>query len=84
MADNLYSPKGGTVDNQRAIEFNKTYVSCSERPTFMNIIISEGNKSEIVVNGSCHNIIYTNCSVLAAVEKFEVESIIAAKMGNTN
>lgn len=81
LTDNLYSAKGGTIDPQKALEFNKTYVSCADRPGSMNIILNEGNETKIVVNGSCHNIIYSDCRVLDAVEKFEVESIVAAKKG---
>ena len=81
LAGNLYDVKSGVVNKTLAKETNQTYVDCESKSNSMVIVLENGEKTQILkVNDNCYYIYVSDCpSLLYAVEKFEVQSLIDAK-----
>ncbi|MEM4271673.1 MAG: hypothetical protein QXD13_01115, partial [Candidatus Pacearchaeota archaeon] len=86
LAGNLLKTKAGTLDYERAISENITYVSCEKYPENTVIIIKAGNETKITnketnVSGkeNCYTISVANCEIVPAVEKFIVQSLVDSR-----
>lgn len=80
FANNLIPIKPGTLDKNEANETNMTYIHCN--PFIDNAVIQifSGNETRIYKEfGNCYNIEISNCRILDAIEKFEVQAILDAK-----
>ncbi len=83
LANNNLVVKAGTPDRKEAERNNQSYVSCANYPDSDVISIKAANETKISKAGNyCYNIEVSDCRILAAVEKFIVQSIIDAK-GNS-
>ena len=74
--------KGASPDEQIANETNVRHVTCDNRPNNPVILIKEGDVTEINkagLFGNCYVMQVSQCEILEAIEKFQVQSIIDAK-----
>lgn len=81
LADNQLQVIGSAPDEKLAKEANVKYATCAFRPNDMVILLEAGDKTQIVRQSDlCFKIQIANCEVLEAVEKFQVQSILDARV----
>jgi len=79
LADNLFEIKGGLVDENEAENNSLDHVSCEKHPDRATIVVQSGEETRIDIEGLCYTLTVSDCEILEAVEKFEVQSILDAK-----
>jgi hypothetical protein len=82
MSNNQLLVRGASPDKEQAEKAGAWYVSCDERPVETDnlaIIIQKGEETKIEkVSDDCFIIDISQCEILDALEKFEVQSILDA------
>jgi len=79
IAGNLFKVVGAVPDRAEANSNNLTYATCGTYPLAMTILLTGGNETKVTKTGKCYIISSSNCEILKAVEKFEVQSILDAR-----
>lgn len=80
LRDNQFKVKIGTPNALEANLTNYTYVSCDTGLNNTVIIADLGSETRITQETqNCYRILATNCEILKAVEKFEVQAVVDAK-----
>ncbi len=80
LINNLISVKGATPDQSEAEMNNQRYATCEIYPDNPVVLIQSGEETEIVrKNQNCYIITASQCEILDAIEKFEVQAILDAK-----
>jgi len=81
FVNNLITIKAGTLNKWETNGTNMSYVDCSLYPNNPVIRLFAGNETKIYreEKSNCYNIEISNCNTLAAIEKFEVQSVLDAK-----
>lgn len=80
LANNNFDVRAGTPDESEARMKNQTYVTCDKFPGNVVISLGVGKETKITKSGKyCHNVEVADCRILAAVEKFMIQSLIDAK-----
>ncbi len=84
LADNQLNVVGAAPFEDLAKEANVIYATCDTSPHGEEdtvIVLQAGDKTEIVHDKeNCYVINVANCEILEAIEKFEVQSILDAKL----
>lgn len=78
LASNQFIVSSGTPDEAEAKAANSDYVSCAVHPHEGDSIIAiqAGNSTYIKREDNCYVMSISNCEIIEAVEKFEVQAII--------
>jgi hypothetical protein len=72
--------KPAVLDESLSQQVNQSYITCADYPRRMVIEINKGNETSITkVNTNCYKLSFSDCEILPAVEKFQVQMIIDAK-----
>lgn len=79
LTSNLLTVKAAKPDFNEAKQTNFTFANCQSQSANVVILVQEGNETKIEKDGNCHIISVSNCEIMKAVEKFEVQSIADAK-----
>lgn len=80
LSDNGFVVEGGNLDFHDAKEKGENWITCETRSNNPVIEIKEGEETKILSNGNCYEISISSCDdMLAAIEMFELKSIIDAK-----
>lgn len=79
IADNQMTVIPGNLDFWNAGTRRENWVTCQNKPGNRVIEIVKGNETKLSINGNCYRVEVSNCEILEAVEKLEVESIINAR-----
>lgn len=79
LASNNFKIQAGTVNPEESANQNLTLISCDLFKENAVIILQSGENTSVSIKNNCYTITASNCEVLQAVEKFEVQSIIDAK-----
>jgi len=79
LAGNMFKVVTSVPDKAEANSSNLTYADCETYPLETTISLREGNETKVTKSGRCYIISATDCEVLEAVEKFEVQAILDAK-----
>lgn len=81
LTDNQLYAKGASTDEEQAKLNNVEHVTCDNVGTFdIGIILKSGDETRVIHGGrNCYVIEISNCEVLEAIEKFEVESVLDAR-----
>lgn len=83
LTNNLINVKGATPDKKESEENNIRYATCESYPDNTVILIQPGEETRIdKKNKNCYIVSISQCQILDAVEKFEVQSILDAKARN--
>ena len=79
LTNNMVKVKGALLDKREALLDNRTYASCEDNMNGTVIVIESGSETGINIKGDCYKITSSNCGILDATEKFEVQAILDAK-----
>ncbi len=81
LTNNLFEVVSGTPDTKEAKDNNLREIRCDMYPdtTVIQLQASATNITTIVRKNQCYIISVANCEILAAVEKFEIQSLLDAK-----
>ena len=80
LSDNGFVVEGGNLNLWNSKENDVEWITCETRSNNPVIEIKEGEETKILSNGNCYEISISSCDdVLAAIEMFELKSIIDAK-----
>ena len=79
ISDNQMSVIAGNLDFWQAGAKRDQWITCQNRPGNRVIEILKGNETRITVENNCYKVEVSNCEILEAIEKLEVESIISAR-----
>ena len=80
LVNNQLSVKAGIPDRAEAESKNITYIDCNTNPDDATILIKAGNETNIIKEDNCYVISVSDCNILNAVEKFEVQTILDASV----
>lgn len=79
LTDNQFDVTTGTPDKAMANESGLEYVTCdNSEPTAMVISLMTGDETRIYSEDNCYIIEVSNCKVLEATEKFELNALVDA------
>lgn len=78
LVNNQLSVKAGVPNQEEARASNITYIDCNTNPDDATILIKAGNETNVVRENNCYVISVSDCNILNAVEKFEVQTILDA------
>jgi hypothetical protein len=85
LSGNQFSVKAGVKDVEVAQRNNLTNINCEKFNNNQVVMLEIGEKSRVTKEGSCYRIQTSSCDdVMAAVEKFEIQSIIDARTRRQN
>ena len=79
MSDNQMTVIGGNLDFWKAGANRDLWVTCENKPGNRVVEVLKGNETKISINGNCYHVEVSNCQILEAVEKLEVQSIVDAR-----
>ncbi len=80
LTNNQLSVKGASPESEIAEKEVVPYITCENTKDRVVILIQSGNETKIERIGKrCHVISVSNCEILEAIEKFEVQSILDAR-----
>ncbi len=82
FANNKIKIKSAVPDKEVAEARNITYASCENNPDNVVVMIGTGEETETTAEGNCYKITASNCHILEAIEKFEVQAIADAISSN--
>jgi hypothetical protein len=80
LVNNFIKVNIGSADIDEALENNSTYVTCEEFPNNKVILIKKGEGTNITIDGHCYSIQVSECQLLDASEKFQVEMILDSRL----
>lgn len=84
FVNNFYKVKIGAVNETEAKESNVSQITCEKYPDEKVVFIRAADETKITRKGNCYTINVANCELLAASEKFEVQSLLDSKAGQLN
>jgi hypothetical protein len=73
--NNIFSVEHGFADKDEAKASNLTYISCASLPNKNVVSIEPGPQTKIVREGRCYRVIVSDCQLLDAAEKFQVQAV---------
>ncbi|MEK6819276.1 MAG: hypothetical protein AABY10_05080 [Nanoarchaeota archaeon] len=80
LSSNNIEVKSAFPDEKEANSTGIRHANCNTHPTNLVILIQSGKETKITKpTPNCHIIDVSNCEILDAIEKFELQSIIDAK-----
>ncbi len=79
LTNNQVMVKGATPYFLQSEDANVDYAKCGYPEDRFVIMIEKGNETKIQREGMCYRISTSNCEVLEAVEKFEVQTLLDAR-----
>jgi hypothetical protein len=84
LVNNLLNITAGTVNASEAFITKMPLVTCDKFPDNPVIYVYAGNETKITADGNCMKVEVSNCDLLRASEKFEVQSILDAYFRGEN
>ncbi len=82
LSDNQMKVIAGNLDFWDAGAKRKNWVTCENKPGNRVVEIVKGNETKVKIEGNCYRIEVSECQILEAVEKLEVQSIIEVRKNN--
>ncbi len=79
LADNQMKVIGGNLNFWDVPLKKNEWVTCENKLGNRVVEIFEGNETKITIDGSCYRISVSNCEILEATEKLQVQSIVDVK-----
>lgn len=79
ISDNQMKVIAGNLDFWQAGARRDIWATCENKPGNRVIEILNGNETKVTIDENCYKIEVSNCEILEAVEKLEVQSIIDSK-----
>ncbi len=80
LTNNQLSVKGASAEPDVAERDKTLYINCDNTKDRVVILFQSGNETKIEKEGDmCHIVTVSNCEILKAVEKFELQSLLDAR-----
>ncbi len=79
LADNQMKVIGGNLNFWDVPIKKNEWVTCKNKLGNRVVEIFEGNETKITIEGNCYRISVSNCEILEATEKLQVQSIVEVK-----
>ncbi len=76
LADNQMKVMGGNLNFWDVPVKKNEWVTCENKPGNRVIEIFEGNETKITIEENCYRVSVSNCEILEATEKLQVQSIV--------
>ncbi len=77
--NNIQIEETGDTDFWSAGHDNNEWITCQNKPNDKVVEVISGNETRIDLDGNCYRITVSECNILEAVEKFQVQTILDAK-----